>query len=72
MINLPEGYTIVQENDIAILAHNVRKQEYVAWTKDINGGVCWGHYFSYNKIISENEPIDALNKAKKAFKEKSK
>jgi hypothetical protein len=46
-VTLPMGYTMVEENDVAVLAHNEHKQEYVAWTKDATGGVCWGHYFSY-------------------------
>lgn len=58
---LPEGYEVVKENDIAIIAHNEGKQEYAVWNKDkYSGGVCWGRYFSY---YFENEKKEEVFKS---------
>jgi hypothetical protein len=68
MIKLPEGYKVVVENGKAVLAHSESKKEYVAWTKDINGGVCWGHYFSY--YMDNSKKHEKYLFAVKAYEEK--
>jgi len=69
MIKLPDNYIIVMENSKAVLAHNERKQEYVAWTKDATNGVCWGHYFSYNEFFDMKQE-QALRLAIAAYEKK--
>jgi len=65
MVKLPANYTLIDESGRAVLAHNEVKREYVAWSKDTTGGVCWGHYFSYydNYKLSKEKAYELAWKA---------
>ena len=66
-VKLPKRHVMIMENEKAVLAHNETKEEYVAWTKDVTGGVCWGVYIPYWYDTSQEE---ALQRAIKAYNKK--
>lgn len=68
-LKLPDNYKLLCETDYAVFAHNRLNKIYAAWTKDINGGLCWGHYFSYHPFTETTEK-EAYKKALHAFADK--
>lgn len=52
--NSSDGKTILASGENIVLAQ-CKKQEFVTWAKDANGGYCWGHYFMFGDYTGNTE-----------------